>query len=116
MVQTPARFLRRPFERFTVDIGARRQSDLREHHSVTIMPDAFGGNFAYDLFADLRFELVVIHGQAQRARITKLDVFAPLRSALLPRLVMRFDDLRRRPGGSARAPDFNAVITPAEER
>jgi len=80
------------------------------------MPDALGGNVAHDLFADLRFELVVIHGQTQRARIAKFDVFAPRRSALLPRLVMRFDDLRRRPGRSARAPDFNAVIPPAEER
>src|SRR6266498_1910290 len=116
MVQPPARFLRRPFERFAVDIGARRQSDLREHHSVTIMSDAFGGNVAYDLFADLRFEFVVIHGQAQRARIAEPEVFAPRRSALLPRLVMRFDNLRRRSGYAARAPDFNAVITPAEER
>src|SRR5262245_16185390 len=116
MVQTPARFLRRPFERFAVNIGARRQSDLREHHSIALMPDAFGGNVAYDLFADLRFEFVVIHGQAQRARIAKPSVFAPLRSALPPRLVMRFDNLRRRPGSSPRAPDFNAVITPAEER
>src|SRR5262245_5198312 len=116
MVQTQTSFLRRPFKRFAVDIGARRQADIREHHPVTLTPNAFGLDVAYDLFADLRFEFVVFHGQTQRARIAEPGVFAPLRRAQLPRLVMRFDNLRRRPGGIARAPDFNAVFTPAEER
>src|SRR5262245_7249986 len=120
MVQTPARFLRRPFERFAVDICARRQPYLREHHpellAITLMPDAFGCNVACDLFADLRFELVVVHCQSQRARIAEPEVFAPLGRALLPRLGMRLDNLRRRSGRIARAPDFNAVVSPAEER
>src|SRR5262245_19084994 len=120
MVQTPARFLRRPFERFAVYICARRQPYLREHHpellAIALTPDAFGHDIACDLFAGLRFELVVIHCQSQRARIAEPEVFAHLGRALLSRLVMSLDNLRRRSGRIARAPDFNAVVSPAEER
>src|SRR5262245_51741605 len=52
VIQAPPRFLRRLFERFAVDIGARRQADLREHHSITVMADTFGIDIANDLFAD----------------------------------------------------------------
>src|SRR5262245_14885652 len=121
VIQAPPRFLSRLFERFAVDVGARRQADLREHHSITlmaitVMADTFGSDIANDLFAGLHFEFVVIHSQSQGARIAESEVFAPLSRALLPRLVMRFDNLRRRPSGLARAPDFNAVVSPAEGR
>src|SRR5215813_4648545 len=66
--------------------------------------------------ADLRFDFVVTHRQSQRARIAKPEVSAPLSRALVPRLITRFDNLRRRPSRIARAPDFNAVVSPAEER